>query len=171
MKVLQMAQAWASGAVKAREDGTVVSEPHESSADTKAAEASGNAKERRSRSAQGDVTFAPRIAASALLRPSHSVPPTNTVRDAFGAFLEADDLPEMREHFSAAVAAVGMQRLSNDPNFYVLLRGALLPQLNFKQKAIFKVSGSQRRVKRKRGDVTRKRSPRRGYWQPAARQH
>lgn len=57
----------------------------------------------------------------------------------FSLFLEATDLPEMCSHFNAAVQSVGLEHARDDPDFYDKLRSGLLPKLNYKQKAIFKV--------------------------------
>ena len=141
-KVAQMAAAWANGNVVAREDGTVVNEPADSTAD------SVNAKPSAPRALSdghstgvelGNRARPGMVARSALQQRLPPTVETNSAREAFANFLDATDLPEMRAHFHTAVHAVGLEQARGAPNFYLMLRSALLPKLNFKQKAIFKV--------------------------------
>lgn len=77
-------------------------------------------------------------AQQALATPA-TVPDNLSVRDAFAQFLEAGDLPEMRAYFKKTVELLNLEDWLDNPLFYAKLRSALLPQLNFKQKAVFKV--------------------------------
>jgi hypothetical protein len=145
-KVAQMAAAWASGDVVARDDGTVVNEPAESTADSISAKPvlPTETDSRKASGVQLGHKSRPGMVARSALQPQ--LPATvesNSARESFSLFLDATDLPEMRSHFYAAVKIVGLEHARGDPNFYIMLRSALLPKLNFKQKAIFKVCGGR----------------------------
>jgi hypothetical protein len=84
-------------------------------------------------------TLSPSAPATGPQRTPSMIDP-DVLRRHFDGFLNAEDLLDMQQHFTAVTAMIGANAWRNRPDFYVQLRKVVRKRLSYRQQRVFEVN-------------------------------